>query len=175
MIQQADLVACHQFQFVRHVDLLANIAEGGTFLLNSPYGPETIWDHLPQEIQQTCIDKRLRLFVVDAESVSRSVGMPGRINVVMQACYFAIADLMPREEAISKIKQAIEKTYGKRGQSVLEKNYAAVDQSLNGLHEVPVPSKVTSPWRRMSKVRSNDPFIQRVTSILMEGKGISFP
>lgn len=175
LIQQADLVACHQFQFVRHVDLLANIAEGGTFLLNSPYGPETIWDHLPQEIQQTCIDKRLRLFVVDAESVSRSVGMPGRINVVMQACYFAIADLMPREEAISKIKQAIEKTYGKRGQSVLEKNYAAVDQSLNGLHEVPVLSKVTSPWRRMSKVRSNDPFIQRVTSILMEGKGDLLP
>ncbi len=143
LIQQANFVACHQFSFLERIDILERIAPQGTLLLNCPYGPAAVWEQLPIEIQSVCIDKNLKLYTVDAEAVAKSVGMPGRINIVMQVCFFALADVLPREEAIGHIKKAIEQTYGKRGASIIEKNFAAVDQSLQGLHSVEIPR---SPW-----------------------------
>ena len=117
---------------------------GATFLLNSPYGPEEVWEHLPRAVQEQIIDKGLRFFVIDADRVARETGMGGRINTVMQTCFFALAGVLPRDEAVAAIKQAIEKTYGKRGEAVVRQNFAAVDAALAHLHEVPVPALVTS-------------------------------
>ena len=109
------------------------------FLLNSPFGPEEVWDNLPRSAQKTIIDKKLKFYVIDAVEVAKAAGMGGRINTVMQTCFFAISGVLPREDAIASIKHSIEKTYGKRGESVVRKNFAAVDASLENLHEVKVP------------------------------------
>jgi pyruvate-ferredoxin/flavodoxin oxidoreductase len=175
LIQRANFIACHQFSFLHRVEVLACAAEGATFLLNSPFGPDEVWDRLPIEIQRICIDCKLRLFVVDAESVARQVGMAGRINVVMQVCFFAISGVLPRDDAISQIKQSIEKTYGKRGSSVLEKNYEAVDQSLVGLHQVTIPDRVTSKFSQVPLIVSQDSFVQRVTAAMLAGHGDRLP
>ena len=113
---------------------------GATFLLNSPFGPDEVWDHLPRQSRQQIIDKQLRFFVIDGYKVAQETGMGGRINTVMQTCFFALSGVLPREEAIAAIKYAIEKTYGKRGEAVVRKNFAAVDAALDHLHEVAVPS-----------------------------------
>jgi pyruvate-ferredoxin/flavodoxin oxidoreductase len=175
LIQKANFIACHQFAFLSRVDVLGLAAEGATFLLNSPYGPAEIWNHLPQEIQRICIDRKLQMYVVDAESVAREVGMAGRINIVMQACFFAISGVLPRDEAIAKIKLSIDKTYGKRGSSVLEKNYEAVDKSLQGLHRVTMPTQVTSTFSQVPTIVSQDDFIQRVTAAILAGQGDRLP
>jgi pyruvate-ferredoxin/flavodoxin oxidoreductase len=175
LIQKANFIACHQFAFLSRVDVLGCAAAGATFLLNSPYGAEEVWNHLPIEIQRICIDRNLRMFVVDAESVARQVGMAGRISVVMQACFFAISGVLPRDEAISKIKLSIEKSYGKRGSSVLEKNYEAVDKSLSGLQQVTIPQQVTSTFSQVPAVASQDDFIQRVTASILAGHGDRLP
>ncbi len=175
LIQKANFIACHQFSFLNRVDILGNAAEGATFLLNSPFGPEEVWDRLPIEIQRACIERKLRLFVVDAEAVARQVGMAGRINVVMQVCFFAISGVLPRDEAISQIKQSIEKTYGKRGSSVLEKNYEAVDQSLVGLHQVTIPEQISSKFSQVPLIASHDDFVQRVTAAMLAGHGDRLP
>jgi pyruvate-ferredoxin/flavodoxin oxidoreductase len=176
LVQRADFIGCHQFSFLEKVDVLESAAEYGTLLLNAPYGPEDIWGKLFSDVQQIIIDRKLRLFVVDAEAIARRVGMPGRINVIMQVCYFAIAKFMPPEEAIGKIRMAIEKTYGRRGVSILEKNYDAVDQALAGLFEVSVPSFASgSPKQSHSFPVGTDDFIRRVTSIMMAGRGDRLP
>ncbi len=175
LIQRANFIACHQFSFLSHVEILSRAAEGATFLLNAPYGPEDIWNRLPIEIQRTCIDQKLKLFVVDAESIARQAGMAGRINVVMQVCFFALSGILPRDEAIRQIKLSIEKTYCKRGSSVLEKNYEAVDLSLKGLHPVTIPNQITSCFSQKPLIVSSDDFVQRVTAMILSGHGDRLP
>ena len=139
LISRANFVGCHQFSFMERLDVLKAADPGAVFLLNSPFGPDEVWDNLPRSAQQTIIRKKLRFYVIDAVEVARAAGMGGRINTVMQTCFFAISGVLPREEAIAAIKHSIEKTYGKRGESIVRKNFAAVDSSLENLHEVKVP------------------------------------
>ena len=149
---------------------------GATFLLNSPYGADEVWDQLPAETQQQIIDKKMRFFVVDAYKVAAETGMGRRINTVMQTCFFALSGVLPREQAIEEIKSTIRKTYGKRGESVLQKNFAAVDASLDGLVEVKVPAQATSKLRRLSfSTAGGTSFIERVTNLLLDGKGDLLP
>jgi pyruvate-ferredoxin/flavodoxin oxidoreductase len=176
LIRQADFVACHQFEFMDKLDVLALARPGATFLLNSPHGPEEVWDKLPREAQQTILDRRLRFFVVDALTVAKQAGLAGRINTVTQACFFAISGILPREEAVAKIKDAIRKTYGKRGETVLNRNFAAVDASLAALREVKVPARADSKLARRPVVpRAAPDFVQRVTALMLDGKGDLLP
>jgi pyruvate-ferredoxin/flavodoxin oxidoreductase len=173
LIDKANFVGCHQFNFLERMDILEVAVQGATFLLNSPYSPEEVWDKLPREAQETIIAKRLKFFVVDGYRVASEAGMAGRINTVMQTCFFALSNLLPREQAIDEIKLAIKKTYGKRGESVLSRNFAAVDASLASLHEVPVPQAPTSDRRRQPPLPVTDKsgFFERVTAMLLAGRG----
>ncbi len=176
LISQASFVACHQFSFLERFDMLKAAAPGATFLLNSPYGPEEVWDHLPRTVQEQIIRKKLRLFVIDAYQVAKDTGMGVRINTIMQTCFFAISGVLPRAEAIAAIKHAIEKTYGKRGEAVVKKNFAAVDAALDHLHEVKVPGQVTSTFdiRRPVPVEAPE-FVQKVTAKIVAGDGDLLP
>ena len=136
LIGQAQFVACHQFSFLERFDVLKYAQPGGVFLLNSIYKPEEVWDELPQETQKAIIDKKMRFFVIDAYEVAKETGMGGRINTIMQTCFFAISGVLPRDQAIKEIKRAIKKTYSKRGEAVVKANYEAVDATLANLHEV---------------------------------------
>lgn len=182
LISNANFVACHQFGFLERFDMLKLAQPGATFLLNSPYGPDEVWDHLPQETQKAIIEKGLRFFVVDAYSVAEKTNMGRRINTVMQTCFFALIEratsvpLLSREKAIAEIKTAIEKTYGKRGETVVQQNFEAVDASLSHLHEVTIPTKVTSTFTRPDIVSSRAPeFVQTVTATMMAGLGDLLP
>ncbi|QDU56820.1 pyruvate:ferredoxin (flavodoxin) oxidoreductase [Aeoliella mucimassa] len=176
LIDRANFVACHQFNFLSRMDVLEVAEPGATFLLNSPYGPDEVWDTLPKEAQQQIIDKKLKFYVVDAYTVAREVGMGTRINTIMQTCFFSLAKLLPGTEAIDHIKTAIKKTYGSRGESVLERNYAAVDGALAALHEVTVPASATSTKQREALVADNGTdFVKRVTSMLIAGLGDKLP
>jgi pyruvate-ferredoxin/flavodoxin oxidoreductase len=176
LIERATFVACHQFPFLTSLDVLATAEPGAVFLLNSPHGPDTVWEHLPRLVQQRIVDLGLRLFVIDALRVAREAGMGGRINTVMQTCFFALADVLPRDEAIAAIKHAIEKTYGKRGEAVVQRNRAAVDATLAELHEVRVPAAVTSVLERRAPVPAAAPeFVRRVTGALIAGEGDALP
>jgi len=176
LIGKADFVACHQFEFMEKLDVLGLARKRATFLLNSPFGPGEVWNKLPREAQQTIIDKQLKFYVVDALAVAKNAGLAGRINTVTQACFFAISGILPREEAIAKIKEAIRKTYGKRGESVLNRNFAAVDASLAAMHEVKVPAHADSLQSRRPIVpRSAPEFVQRVTAMMMDGRGDLLP
>jgi len=140
LISKAGFVACHQPVFLDRVDVLGCAADGATFLLNTPYGPDEIWQHLPAAVQEQIVRRRLRFYVIDAEGVAEASGMGRRINTIMQTCFFAISGVLPREQAIEKIRGAIKKTYGRRGEDVVKKNFAAVDRALEHLHEVSVPA-----------------------------------
>ena len=144
LVHRANFVACHQFHFLERIDMLSMADPGATFLLNSPYGPDEVWDHLPAEVQKQIIDKKLKFYVVDAYHVAREAQMGVRINTIMQTCFFKLAGVIPADEAITQIKDAIKKTYGKKGGGkIVEQNYAAVDGALASLHEVKYPSQVT--------------------------------
>ena len=119
--------------------MLGTARQGATFLLNAPYGPDEVWDHLPRPIQKRIIDRKLKLFVIDATKVARDLGLGPRVNTILQTCFFAISGVLPRDEAIAAIKTAIEKAYGRKGGTVVEKNFAAVDAALEHLHEAKVP------------------------------------
>jgi len=177
LISNAGFVGCHQFSFIDRFDVLSYAREGAVFLLNSPHGPDAIWDRLPQEVQQTIVEKKLKFYVIDAYKVAREASMGNRINTVMQTCYFAISGILPREEAIAKIKNAIEKTYGKKGRAIVEKNFAAVDQSVANLHEVEIPgSGVNSTRQMLPPVPEEAPdFVKRVTGVMLAGKGDLLP
>src|SRR5713101_5232084 len=142
---QADFVACHQFTLMERFDVLKFARPGGVFLLDSIYGPEGVWSHLPREVQQAIIEKKLRFYVIDAHKVASEIGMSGRINTVMQTCFFAISGILPQEQAIEQIKKSIRKTYGKRGEAVVQKNFQAVDETLKHLYQVNVPAAVVPP------------------------------
>jgi pyruvate-ferredoxin/flavodoxin oxidoreductase len=176
LITQANFVACHQFSFLERLDVLKAAEAGATFLLNSPYGPDEVWNQLPRTTQRQIIQKKLHFFVIDAVEVARAAGMGGRINTVMQTCFFAISGVLPREEAIAAIKHAIEKTYGRRGEAVVKKNFAAVDASLDHLHEVKVPAEVSSSFDLRPPVPAQAPeFVRNVLARMIEGEGDALP
>jgi pyruvate-ferredoxin/flavodoxin oxidoreductase len=176
LISQANFVACHQFSFLERFDVLKAAEPSATFLLNSPYEPDEVWEHLPRTVQEQIINKKLRFFVIDAYKVARDTGMGGRINTIMQTCFFAISGVLPRDEAIAAIKQAIEKTYGKRGEAVVQKNIAAVDSTLDHLHEVQVPRQMTSTFDIRPPVPAQAPeFVQKVTAKIIAGEGDLLP
>jgi pyruvate-ferredoxin/flavodoxin oxidoreductase len=176
LISKANFVACHQFSFLERLNVLKSAQPGATFLLNSPFGPEEVWDNMPRTTQEEIIKKQLRFFVIDAVKVAQAAGMGGRINTVMQTCFFAISGILPRDEAIGAIKHAIEKTYGKRGEAVVQKNFAAVDQSLSNLHEVRVPDRVSSSFDMRRPVPEEAPeFVQKVLAKMITNEGDDLP
>ena len=176
LIGKANFVAVHQYGFVERYDTLRLAEEGATFLLNSPYGPDEVWDRLPRPMQQQIIDKKLKFYVLDAYKVARETGMGQRTNTVMQAGFFALSGVLPQDEAIQKIKNYIQKTYGRRGEAVVKKNFAAVDGALAELHQVKVPDKATSTTDFPDTVPADAPeFVQDVTAAIMAGHGDSLP
>ncbi|MCA9927464.1 MAG: pyruvate:ferredoxin (flavodoxin) oxidoreductase, partial [Anaerolineales bacterium] len=176
LISSANFVACHQFSFLNRYDVARLAAPGATFLLNSPYGPDDVWDKLPRSLQEAILEKKMRFFVVDGYSVARDTGMGRRINTIMQTCFFALSGVLPTDEAIAAIKKAIEKTYSKRGRMVVEQNFAAVDAALAHMYQVKVPAKATSNFERPPIVPEFAPeFIQSVTARIIEGVGDELP
>ena len=173
---EAQFVACHQPNFLTRYDMLAKAAPGGTFLLNTPAAADAAWDSLPRKVQQQMIDKDLGFHVIDAYGIAQRAGMGRRINTIMQVCFFAITGVLDIGQAIDKIKAMVAKTYGRKGRRLLERNYAAVDQALAGLCEVPVPDRVTSTIEVPPVVAANAPeFVQKVTATLIAGAGDSLP
>jgi pyruvate-ferredoxin/flavodoxin oxidoreductase len=176
LVDRAGFVACHQFEFVDKIDVLEVAAPGAVFLLNAPFPADGVWNHLPRELQQQIIEKRIRFYAIDAYDLAKRAGMGSRINTIMQTCHFAIAGLLPRDEAIAHIKKAIEKTYGKRGPEVVRRNWEVVDQALAHLHEVAVPAAATATHTRPPLVSEKAPdFVQKVTAVMLAGKGDLLP
>jgi pyruvate-ferredoxin/flavodoxin oxidoreductase len=176
LIRQAEFVACHRFDLLHQVNILDYSKPGGIFLLNSSGDPNEAWRNLPREIQEQIILKNLEFYAIDASTVARNVGMAGRINTIMQTCYFAISGVLPKDEAIAAIKDAIKKTYGKRGDAVVQRNYEAVDSTLANLIKVNYPDAPTSTHRLNPIVPGNAPdFVQRVTALMLGGKGDLLP
>ena len=176
LVRRANFIACHQEQFLDRYDMLEAAVEGAVFLLNTQHGPAEAWDELPLEMQEQILEKRLKVFVIDAYKVAKALGMGGRINTIMQTCFFAISGVLPREEAIAQIKKAIEKTYGKKGEETVRRNFAAVDGTLANLAEMVVPVKITSTRRRPPIVSDAAPdFVKRVSGVMLEGKGDLLP
>jgi pyruvate-ferredoxin/flavodoxin oxidoreductase len=176
LIRRAGFVACHQFEFVNRYDVLESASEGAAFLLNSPYGPGEVWGELPREMQEQIVEKRLRFHVVDAFRIAREAGLKGRINTIMQTCFFAITETLPRAAAIERIKKTIADTYAKKGPEILKRNFVAVDAALAGLAEVEVPARATATRRRPPVVSPDAPgFVQKVTALMLAGHGDRLP
>ncbi len=176
LVTKANFIACHQTSFLDKYEMLEAAVPGATFLINTPHGKDAVWETLPKEVQEAIVEKQLKFYVIDAYEVAKNTGMGVRINTIMQTCFFAISGVLPREEAITQIKKAIKKTYGKKGDAVVQQNYHAVDETLAHLHEVKVPATATSARMRPPMVSSEAPdFVQRVTAVMMEGKGDLLP
>jgi pyruvate-ferredoxin/flavodoxin oxidoreductase len=176
LIREANFVACHRFNFIERQDVLGVAAPRSTFLLNSPYGADKVWNHLPRSMQQQIIEQRLCFFVIDASKAAQEVGLRGRINTILQTCFFAISGVLPRDEAIIRIKDAIRKTYAEKGEEVVQRNFRAVDGTLDRLHEVKVPAAATSRWDRAPVVPAEAPeFVRRVTAKMFEARGDEIP
>jgi pyruvate-ferredoxin/flavodoxin oxidoreductase len=176
LIERADFVACHQFALLEKMDVIGPAAEGATFLLNSPFGPEAVWGQLPGGIQEQIIERKLALWVIDADSVAREAGMGPRINTVMQPCFFALSGVLPQDRAMRAIEQSIESAYGKRGQAIVRRNLAAVRHAQQALQQVQVPPAVTSTRERRPPVPTDAPdFVARVTARLLAGEGDMLP
>lgn len=176
LINSANFVACHQFNFLRKYDVLKHIIKGGTFLLNSPYAPDLVWNSLPQKVQQQVIDKKLKFYVVNATKVAQETGMGKRTNGILQTCFFAISGILPRNKAITLIKDAIVKTYKHKGDAIIEKNFIAVDNALEHLHEVKYPEKVTT-GKELPFVINGDStiFVREVIGKIIAGEGDDLP
>ena len=176
LIDRADFVACHNFSFLEKYEMLDSVVEGGTFLLNSPYGAEDVWNEIPMEVQQSIIDKKLKFYVVDGYGLAIELGLGSRINMIMQTAFFCISGVLPEEQAINQIKYAIEKTYGKKGEKIVQMNYKAVDAAKAHVHEVKYPSSVTSSINRPPIVPDDAPdFVKNVTATIMSNRGDSLP
>ncbi len=172
----ADFVACHQFNFLERVEMLKFAKPGSVFLLNSIYNKEEVWNQLPREVQQDIINKKLKLYVIDAYEVAHKTGMGGRINTIMQTCFFAISGVLPRDEAIAEIKKSIKKTYGKRGDAVVQQNFAAVDSTLENLYQVDYPHVASSELFRRQAVPDAAPlFVKETLGPIIAGDGDSLP
>lgn len=172
LIQSASFIACHQFNLIEIFDVLEKIENGGTFLLNSPYPQEEVWNKLPKRLQRQIIEKKLNFYVIDAYSVAKKTGMGARINTIMQTCFFAISGVLPKDEAILQIKNAIKKTYGSKGELIVQKNYEAVDGTLENLHQIEYPSEVTSTIVLPPTVSEDAPdYVKNTLAMMMRGKG----
>ncbi len=176
LIQSANFIGCHQFNFIEKTDVLEDAAEGATFLLNSPFGPDEVWEKLPRPVQEQIINKKIKFYVIDGAKVARETGMGSRTNTIMQTCFFAISGVLPRDEAIARIKKSIEKTYGNKGEEVVRRNFEAVDHTVSQLHQVQVPDRVTSTLELLDVVPDAAPdFVKKVTAMMMAGKGDELP
>jgi pyruvate-ferredoxin/flavodoxin oxidoreductase len=176
LINSGNFVACHNFSFLERYDMLSAVRTGGTFLLNSPYGPEDVWDKIPDMVQKQIIEKKLKFFVIDAIELAKQLGLGARINMIMQTAFFYISNILPREEAIASIKDAIVKTYGHKGEKIVNMNFAAVDGAVENLHQVRYPGKVTSKIKMPPLVPETAPeFVRNVTARIIAGKGDTIP
>ena len=176
LIQRANFIAVHQFSFFNQYNVLDAAVEGATLLINSPYEASEVWDHLPKAVQQVIIEKRLKVYAINANEVARKSQLGNRINTIMQTCFFALSGVLPRDEAITKIKEFIRKTYGKRGEPVVRQNFAAVDAALAYLREISVPATTSSSVELTSKVPADAPeFVRNVTAEMIAGRGDLLP
>ncbi|WP_039903749.1 pyruvate:ferredoxin (flavodoxin) oxidoreductase [Acetobacter tropicalis] len=176
LIRHADFVACHKFDFLFRRDVLGAANSGATFLLNSPYSVEDVWDQLPRKVQDQIVSKKLRFFVINASDVALKLGLGPRVNTILQTCFFHLSNVLPPEEAIAEIKKAIQKTYGAKGDAVVRLNYAAVDAAIAALHEVTVPDQATGNVPMPPIVPADAPlFVQQVTGEIMAGRGDLIP
>ncbi|MDQ7006865.1 MAG: pyruvate:ferredoxin (flavodoxin) oxidoreductase [Acidobacteriota bacterium] len=176
LLEKADFIGCHQWVFLERFDLLDKARKGATFLLNSPYSPEETWSHLQRIHQKRILDKQLKVYVIDAYRVAEEAGMGARINTIMQTCFFAISGVLPRGQAIAKIKDAIRKTYGKKGEAIVDKNFRAVDMALANMHEMKIPGEVTSQLEMPPVVPDHAPeFVRKVTAEIIAGRGDRLP
>ncbi|MGL4525251.1 MAG: pyruvate:ferredoxin (flavodoxin) oxidoreductase [Spirochaetia bacterium] len=176
LITHADFVACHKFSFLERTDVLAYAKTGATFLLASPYGAQQVWENIPVEVQQKIIDKKLKFYVIDALKIAQECGMGSRINVVMQAAFFKISQILPEAEAVALIKKAIEKTYAKKGQNVVDQNIQTVDRAIAAVHQVDYPEKVVGNLHMAAPVTENAPaFVKEVTAEIIAGRGHLLP
>ena len=176
LVQQASFVACHHFSSLERIDVLSRAAPGATLLLNCPTPPDAVWDALPRAVQAQIVDKHLKVYAIDAGLIAREAGIPGRTNTVLQTCFFAISGVLPRDDAIARIKTTIAKTYGRRGKDVVERNEAAVDRALDGLYRIDVPDAVTSTRELAPVVPLDAPeFVRYVTAAMIAGRGDDLP
>jgi pyruvate-ferredoxin/flavodoxin oxidoreductase len=176
LVQHASFVGCHQFTLLDKVDMLSLAAPGATLLLNCRHAPDQVWDALPRPVQEQILTKHIEVYAIDAGQIARKVGLAGRTNIVLQTCFFAISGVLPREEAIARIKESIQKTYGRRGAEVVARNDAAVDQTLAGLHRIDVPDRVTATRELPPLVPAHAPaFVHAVTAEMMAGRGDALP
>ena len=176
LIQSANFIACHKFDLVQKIEVLRHAADGAVFLLNSPYPADKVWSELPRPVQEIIVERGIHLHVIDATSVAHEAGMGKRINTVMQACFFALSGVLPRDEAIEQIKKAIDKTYRSKGQAIVDKNFAAVDAALDHLHEVAIPKSPIGDRPMDMVVPEQAPdFVQEVTAQMMRGHGDDLP
>ena len=176
LINKANFIACHQQEFLEKTDMLRQAALNATFLLNTKVPKEEVWDSLPEKVQKDLIEKKMKLFIIDAYTVANQTGMGVRINTIMQTCFFAISNIFPKDEAIQLIKNSIKKTYGAKGDKIVQMNFAAVDQTLDNLFEVTVPNKITSKRQLQPAVSANAPaFVHDVTAKMIAGEGDLLP
>ncbi len=176
LINKANFIACHQQEFLEKTDMLRQAALNATFLLNTKVPKEEVWDSLPEKVQKDLIEKKMKLFIIDAYTVANQTGMGVRINTIMQTCFFAISNIFPKDEAIQLIKNSIKKTYGAKGDKIVQMNFAAVDQTLDNLFEVTVPNKITSRRQLQPAVSANAPaFVHDVTAKMIAGEGDLLP
>ncbi|MBF0586491.1 pyruvate:ferredoxin (flavodoxin) oxidoreductase [Prosthecochloris sp. N3] len=175
-ISNAQFIGCHHFIFLQSIDIVKNLHEGGTLLINSHYGPDEVWDHLPKMVQQQLIDKKAKLYTIDAYKVAHDSHMGQRINTIMQACFFAISGVLPREEAIEKIKQSIRDTYGKKGDDIVNQNIQAVENTLSNLHEVKIGSVADSKIQMRPPISGEAPeFVCNTLARIIAGEGDDVP
>jgi pyruvate-ferredoxin/flavodoxin oxidoreductase len=175
-VNQADFVACHQFSFLEQVDMVKYVKPGGTFLLNSIYGSDEVWENLPLGVQESLLDKEADFYIIDAYRVAEESGLGTRINTVMQTCFFYISGVLPKDRAIKEIKNMIQKSYGKKGEDVVKMNFAAVDQSLENLHQVEMPAKADSKLIMRPPVPEDSPeYVKDVLGTIIAGEGDSLP
>jgi pyruvate-ferredoxin/flavodoxin oxidoreductase len=176
LINKANFIACHQQVFLEKLDMLQDAIEGATFLLNTQVPKEKVWDSLPEKVQRDLIEKKMKLYVIDAYKVAQETGMGVRINTTMQTCFFAISNIFPKEQAIAMIKDSIKKTYGAKGDKIVQMNFEAVDKTLDNLFEVPIPDKVTSKIQLQPAIQGDAPeFVKEVLAKIIEGKGDTIP
>ena len=176
LVEQASFVGCHHFGLLDRVDVLGRAAPGATLLLDCALPPDEVWDALPRPVQEKIVAKHVKVYAINAAPIARDVGLAGRTNTILQTCFFAISGVLPRDEAITKIKTAIAKTYGRRGQEVVEKNQPAVDRALEGLHQIEVPGQATSTREMPAMVPADAPeFVRTVTAMMMAGRGDELP
>jgi pyruvate-ferredoxin/flavodoxin oxidoreductase len=179
LIDQANFIGCHHWGFLERIDILKAAIPGAILLLNSPYNADSVWENLPLKVQQQIIEKHLKLYIINGSQVARESGMGGRINTIMQVCFFALAGVLPQEEAVAKIKQAIEKTYGKKGAEVVRMNLQAVDNTLDNLHKVDIPQTLPTPNSSLptpnSSLNSAPEFVREVLGKIMIWEGDDLP